>query len=87
MTTTRSLPGIAAVPRPGVSAIAHLVTGMYKFRLVWRGVPTFSLLVLAVTMLCALFAPALAPYDPIKTNPAHALSAQAFRGICLVRTI
>ena len=80
MTTTRSLPGIAAVPRPGVSAIAHLVTGMYKFRLVWRGVPTFSLLVLAVTMLCALFAPALAPYDPIKTNPAHALSAPSLSG-------
>jgi peptide/nickel transport system permease protein len=42
---------------------------------VFRGVPRFSLLILTVTMICALLAPVLAPYDPIKTNPLRALSA------------
>jgi len=41
----------------------------------WRGVPIFSLLMLTAAILCALFAPFLAPYDPIKTSPAKALVA------------
>ena len=80
MTTTRSLPGIATAARRGPSATARLVAGLHKSRMVLRGVPTFSLLVLAVTVICALLAPVLAPYDPIKTNPAQALSAPSLSG-------
>jgi ABC-type antimicrobial peptide transport system permease subunit len=80
MTTTRSLPGIAPAPHRAPSATARIVAGIHKSRLVVRGVPIFSLLVLAVTVICALFAPALAPYDPIKTNPAQALSAPSLSG-------
>ena len=80
MTTTRSLPGIAPAPHRGPSETARIVAGIHKSRLVVRGVPLFSLLVLALTVICALFAPALAPYDPIKTNPARALSAPSLSG-------
>jgi peptide/nickel transport system permease protein len=45
-----------------------------------RGAPTFSLLVLTAAVACALFAPLLAPYDPIKTSPAKALSAPSLSG-------
>ena len=80
MTTTRSLPGIAPARHRGPSETARIVAGIHKSRLVVRGVPIFSLLVLAVTVICALFAPALAPYDPIKTNPTQALSAPNLSG-------
>ncbi len=46
-----------------------------RLRQAWRGVPIFSLVMLTGAILCALFAPLLAPYDPIKTNPVHALAA------------
>ena len=48
---------------------------MQRLRQAWRGVPIFSLLMLTGAILCALFAPLLAPYDPIKTNPVQALTA------------
>jgi len=43
-------------------------------RQAWRGAPIFSLVMLTGAILCALFAPLLAPYDPIKTSPMHALA-------------
>jgi peptide/nickel transport system permease protein len=46
---------------------------MQRLRQAWRGVPVFSLMMLTVAILCALFAPLLAPYDPIRTNPVKAL--------------
>src|SRR5882762_3463816 len=46
-----------------------------RLRQAWRGVPIFSFVMLTGAILCALFAPLLAPYDPIKTNPVHALAA------------
>src|SRR4029450_12521090 len=48
---------------------------MQRLRQAWRGVPVFSLMILTVAVLCALFAPLLAPYDPIRTNPVKALEA------------
>src|SRR5215510_9131314 len=48
---------------------------MQRLRQAWRGVPIFSLLMLTSAILCALFAPLLAPYDPIKTHPVQALAA------------
>jgi peptide/nickel transport system permease protein len=78
MTTTGSLPGMTAASPQGVSIRASILTAWRKSRLMVRGIPTFSLLILGVTMLCALLAPVLAPYDPIKTNPARALVAPSF---------
>jgi peptide/nickel transport system permease protein len=80
MTTTESLPGIAAAPRPGAVANANWWTGLPAIHAVFRGVPKFSLLILTVTVMCALLAPALAPYDPIKTNPTKALLAPSLSG-------
>src|SRR5712691_13061690 len=47
---------------------------MQRLRQAWRGVPIFSLVMLAGAVLCALFAPLLAPYDPIRANPVNALA-------------
>ena len=44
----------------------------------WRGVPVVSLLILLSAVMCALFAPYLAPYDPIKANPVKALAPPAW---------
>ena len=51
---------------------------MQRLRQAWRGVPILSLVMLTGAILCALFAPLLAPYDPIKTNPVHALAAPSW---------
>jgi peptide/nickel transport system permease protein len=47
---------------------------LQQVRAALRGVPWFSLLMLLGAVSCALFAPWLAPYDPIKANPTHALA-------------
>ncbi len=39
-----------------------------------RGAPKFSLLVLTLAVICALFAPGLAPYDPVKGDLAKMLA-------------
>jgi peptide/nickel transport system permease protein len=48
---------------------------MQWLRTALRGAPICSLLILTAAVICAIFAPVLAPYDPIKTSPAQALSA------------
>jgi peptide/nickel transport system permease protein len=40
----------------------------------FRGAPKFSLFVLTVAIVCAIFAPFLAPADPIQTNRANILA-------------
>ena len=87
MTTTRSLPGIAAAPRRGPSTTARMVAGIHKSRLVVRGVRIFSLLVLAVTVICALFAPALVPMIRSRPTQRRLSLLRAFPTICLARTI
>src|SRR5215510_9588422 len=39
-----------------------------------RGAPKLSLLVLTVAVICAIFAPELAPYDPVKGDLARMLT-------------
>lgn len=74
MAGTRSQSGKLALAVPlAVRGQPTLV--MQRLRETWRGVPIFSLLMLTGAILCALFAPLLAPYDPIKTSPAKALVA------------
>ena len=74
MAGTRSQSGKLALAVPlAVRGQPTLV--MQRLREAWRGVPIFSFLMLTGTILCALFAPLLAPYDPIKTSPAKALVA------------
>ena len=44
-------------------------------RNVFRGAPIFSLVFLTIAPICALFAPLIAPYSPIETNPTNILKA------------
>jgi peptide/nickel transport system permease protein len=44
-------------------------------RNVFRGAPIFSLVFLTIALICALFAPLIAPYSPIETNPTNILKA------------
>src|SRR5713101_8954489 len=43
-----------------------------------RGAPVFSLCFLTLAMACAIFAPFIAPYDPILTNSAKPLFSPSF---------
>jgi peptide/nickel transport system permease protein len=43
-----------------------------------RGAPILSLFVLAVAVACAILAPSIAPFDPIKTDPANILAPPNF---------
>lgn len=52
-----------------------LSTATHKVRDVFRGAPMLSLLFLAIALSCALFAPWIAPYSPVTTNPANILEA------------
>lgn len=54
------------------SGISRLVQ---KLRGVFRGAPAFSLIFLAIAVICAVFAPLIAPYSPIETNPTNILKA------------
>jgi len=59
-----------ALPQP---VTAHS-TGLLAWgRAVFRGAPVFSLGFLTLAIACAIFAPLLAPYDPIQTNRAQTL--------------
>ena len=73
MAGTRSQSGKLALAVP-LAVRGQPTLAMQWLREAWRGVPIFSLLVLTGAILCALFAPLLAPYDPIKTSPAATLS-------------
>ena len=44
-----------------------------KVRDVFRGAPMFSLVFLTIALICALFAPIIAPHSPIETNPTNIL--------------
>jgi len=74
MAGTYSLRGKLALAVP-LALKGQPSRAMQRLRQAWRGVPLFSLVMLTGAILCALFAPLLAPYDPIKTNPTHALAA------------
>jgi peptide/nickel transport system permease protein len=72
---TRTLAGVAVAPSMGSTAKAPLGSRIHAMGDIFRGVPKGSLLILTTPVLCAFFAPVLAPYDPIKTNPTKALVA------------
>ena len=74
MAGTRSQSGKLALDVP-LAVRGQPALTVQRLREAWRGVPIFSLLVLTGAILCALFAPLLAPYDPIKASPAKALVA------------
>src|SRR5215510_13769216 len=48
-------------------------------RVVFRGAPVFSLCFLTLAVACAIWAPFLAPYDPIQTNRAQTLLPPSHR--------
>jgi len=43
-----------------------------------RGAPILSLFMLTVAVACAILAPSIAPFDPIKTDPANILAPPSF---------
>jgi peptide/nickel transport system permease protein len=45
----------------------------YRWREVFRGATGFSLAFLTLAVLCAIFAPLIAPFSPVATNPANIL--------------
>jgi hypothetical protein len=63
MTTARGLPGIAVASGGESVAKVRIAMGLHTFRTVVRGFPTLLLLILAVTVICALLAPVLAHHS------------------------
>ena len=52
-----------------------LVAGLRSVHGALRGVPRFSLLYLTAAVMCAIFAPIVAPFDPIKVDSTNILMA------------
>jgi hypothetical protein len=57
-----ALPQVEEIPIQGMPL-------WQKLREIFRGAPTFSLAFLTMAILCAIFAPLLAPFSPVATNP------------------
>jgi ABC-type dipeptide/oligopeptide/nickel transport system permease subunit len=51
---------------------------LQKCREIFRGAPVFSLFFLVIALACAVFAPFIAPYSPVITNPTNILQAPNF---------
>lgn len=64
------------LPQP-VASQTWLPSAMQSVRDALRGAPVLSLLFLAMALMCALFAPWIAPYSPVETHPADILAAPA----------
>ncbi|HEY7490468.1 MAG TPA: ABC transporter permease [Candidatus Tectomicrobia bacterium] len=65
-----------AMPQPsGIGAMALF----WRLRSVLRGAPLFSLVFLTVAIGGAIFAPFIAPSDPIQNNPVATLTAPSFQ--------
>jgi peptide/nickel transport system permease protein len=62
------------LPQP-VASQTWLPSAMQSVRDALRGAPVLSLLFLAMALMCALFAPWIAPYSPVETHPADILAA------------
>jgi peptide/nickel transport system permease protein len=58
---------------PPLARTVRWTNGMRRLSELLRGAPKFSLLVLSLAIMCALFAPRLAPYDPVKGDLAQML--------------
>ncbi len=63
------------VPREPDDATSGFSLLVRKLRGVFRGAPLFSLTFLAIAIICAVFAPLIAPYSPISTDPMNILKA------------
>ena len=61
------------VPRESDVTTSGLWLLVRKLRDVFRGAPLFSLAFLAIAVICAVFAPLIAPYSPIATDPTNIL--------------
>ena len=65
------------MPR-SAETLAGLATLLQKLRQLFRGAPKLSLGFLAIAAICALFAPFIAPFSPVTTNPTNILQAPSF---------
>jgi peptide/nickel transport system permease protein len=57
-----------------VASQNRLSSAVQRARDVFRGAPVLSLLFLTIALICALFAPYIAPYNPVETRPADILA-------------
>jgi len=55
-----------------------MIVAASRFGSILRGAPKFSIIYLALAIIVTLFAPLIAPYDPIKTEPGNMLSAPSW---------
>jgi peptide/nickel transport system permease protein len=69
--------GTSELVLPGSPRMGWAGVGEW-WRSIWRGAPIFSLCVLTVAVVCAIFAPLLAPADPIQTDRTKVLSPPSF---------
>jgi len=72
--TFRGSDGELALPQPAAWT-AGLSLLVQKLREVFRGAPKFSLCFLAIAVTCAFFAPLIAPFGPVATDPTNILQA------------
>ena len=70
--TFRGSDGELALSQPAATR-AGLSTLVHRLHALFRGAPRFSLLFLVVAIICAIFAPHMAPFSPVATNPTHIL--------------
>jgi peptide/nickel transport system permease protein len=70
--TFRGSDGELALSQPAATR-AGLSTLIQRLHALLRGAPKFSLVFLVIAIVCAIFAPYLAPFSPVATNPTHIL--------------
>ena len=71
-------PPIAPTPTSTATRARSLLAAASSVRSAMRGVPKFSLFYLIVIIIATLFAPQIAPFDPIKTAPTNILEGPAW---------
>ena len=75
-----SVSGIGLEPPVSVPARTRVGRMAGGLRSGLRGAPKFSLFYLAVIIVVTVFTPQIAPYDPIKTEPANILASPGWGG-------
>ena len=75
----RTEPDTSALIVP-TSPIESRLAVLTRVRSVFRGAPVFSLIYLTAAVICAIFAPLIAPMDPIQNDPVNMLAPPSLSG-------
>lgn len=71
--------GAEKAARAGASAAGGTALAVRRLRLWFRGVPLVPLLIICLVAIASLFAPLIAPHDPLGTNLAQKLTPPAWQ--------